>query len=233
MASDHPTGSRLPDVLPENPLPLARQWFDHALEHASQRNPDSMTLVTLSGDGQPAARVVLCKDFVVDPGYLVFYTNYESDKGRALALNPRVATVMHWDALGRQVRCEGLALRSPAAESDAYFASRGRGSQLGAWGSDQSRPLGSRGELIAQVRRRASELGVELAPDTTTVESNEAPPLPRPPHWGGYRIWIGALELWAEGADRIHDRARWARSLKLDPAGGCVAGEWSRARLQP
>lgn len=233
MPSELPNGGRLPDALPEDPLPLARDWYYHAQENAAQRNPNSMALATLSGDGAPAARIVLCKDFVADPGYVVFYTNYQSEKGQALASNPRVATVMHWDALGRQLRFEGLAVRSPASESDAYFATRSWGSQLGAWGSDQSRPLASRAELIAQVRRRAVNLGIELGEDTGTLAGDSAPSLPRPPHWGGYRVWIGAVELWAEGADRIHDRARWSRSLKLGGDAGCICGDWSHSRLQP
>lgn len=233
MQPDPPRGGRLPDVLPDDPMTLARDWFDHAQQNAAQRNPNSMTLATLSGDGAPAARVVLCKDFVVNPGYLVFYTNYDSEKGQALAVNPRVATVMHWDALGRQLRCEGLAVRSPEAESDAYFAKRSWGSQLGAWGSDQSRPLASRAALIAQIRRRAVALGIELGEDLDTLAGGSAPSVPRPPHWGGFRVWVGALELWAEGADRVHDRARWARTLKLDDAAGCVTGDWSHSRLQP
>lgn len=233
MQPDFPNGGRLPDALPDDPLPLAEEWFEHAQQNAAQRNPNSMTLSTLSGDGAPAARIVLCKAFVADPGYLVFYTNYQSEKGQALASNPRVATVMHWDALGRQLRCEGLAVRSPAAESDAYFASRSWASRLGAWGSDQSRPLKSRPALIAQIRRRAADLGIELGDDLDTLASDAEPELPRPPHWGGYRVWIGAVELWAEGTDRIHDRARWARSLKLDGDAGCVPGEWSHSRLQP
>ena len=232
MSLEFPADGRLPDDLPENPLPLALEWFEHAQQHAGVRNPNAMTLVTLGVDG-PAARVVLCKQFVVDPGYLVFYTNYESAKARAMASEPRVAVVMHWDSLGRQVRIEGLAQRSPAAESDAYFAKRGWGSQLGAWGSDQSRPLASRAALIAQIRERAESLGIELGDDTTTLAGSEPPPVPRPPHWGGFRVGIRALELWAEGADRVHDRARWERLIECGDDGEFSAGAWRATRLQP
>ncbi|MCB1845076.1 MAG: pyridoxal 5'-phosphate synthase, partial [Halioglobus sp.] len=155
------TTDRLPDVLPQNPLDLACEWFAYAQDHAAQPNPNAMSLVSIGEDGQPSVRIVLCKSFVANPGYLVFFTNYESHKGRDLIANPRAAVVMHWDALGRQIRVEGQALRSPAAESDEYFASRARGSQLGAWGSDQSRPLESRRQLLAQLRERAAGLAGE------------------------------------------------------------------------
>lgn len=224
---------RLPDALPENPMPLAQQWFNAAQEQAQQRNPNSMTLVTVDADGRPDARVVLCKRFVADPGYLVFYTNYESDKGRQLAANPCVAVVMHWDALGRQIRMQGQALRSPADESDAYFSTRGWGSQLGAWGSDQSRPLASHAELVAQIRKRAAALGIELGDDTTTLAADPPPAIPRPPHWGGYRVWLDTIELWAEGADRIHDRARWERTLSSAAGQAFEPGNWRGSRLQP
>ena len=235
MEADDLIGGRLPRALPHDPMPYARDWFEYAHAESGQRNPNAMTLVTVGGDGQPAGRVVLCKEFVADPGYLVFYTNYESAKSRALENNPRCAAVMHWDALGRQIRIEGEAVRSPAAESDRYFATRGWGSQLGAWGSDQSRPIDSRAELIAQVRRRAARLGLELGDDTTTLAPGGDPPpdIPRPPHWGGFRLWVAAIELWVEGADRIHDRARWERRLARSGGELSAAADWQHARLQP
>lgn len=223
----------LPDVLPENPLPLAEAWFLHAQEAAMQRNPNAMTLATVDAGGRPAARIVLCKSFVADPGYLVFYTNYGSSKSRDMADDPRVAIVMHWDALGRQLRLEGHAVKSPEAESDAYFATRGWGSQLGAWGSDQSRPIDDRAALIRQVRSRAGELGINLGDDTSTLADGSTPTIRRPPHWGGYRIWPAAVELWAEGADRIHDRARWHRELTTSADATFECGPWTATRLQP
>lgn len=233
MPADDPRASRLPEQLPEDPMPLAHAWFEHAQENAGQRNPNSMTLATVGPKGQPSARIVLCKVFDSRAGYLVFYTNYRSAKGRALDADPRVAAVMHWDALGRQLRIEGLALRSPAGESDAYFASRDWGSRLGAWGSDQSRPIGSRAELVAQIEARASKLGLELGDDLAPVADVEPPPIPRPPHWGGFRLHVGAIELWIEGKDRIHDRARWERRLELADGRVQVASDWRGTRLQP
>ncbi|WP_197493298.1 pyridoxamine 5'-phosphate oxidase [Woeseia oceani] len=224
---------RLPEVLPQNPMELASEWFTHAQEQAAQRNPNAMSLVSVGDDLQPSVRIVLCKAFVAEPGYLVFYTNYQSRKSTEISAHPRVAAVMHWDALGRQIRIEGQAVRSPASESDAYFATRGWGSQLGAWGSDQSRPLESRDKLIEQLRARANDLGVALGEDTNTLASATPPTIPRPPHWGGFRIWIQAIELWVEGGDRIHDRARWHRTLTAGDAQGFAAGSWSGNRLQP
>ncbi|HET6629111.1 MAG TPA: pyridoxamine 5'-phosphate oxidase [Woeseiaceae bacterium] len=223
---------RLPEALPDDPMQVAAAWLREATAKAAQRNPSSMTLATVGADGQPSARVVLCKAFMADPGYLVFYTNYRSRKARELAEHRQVAAVFHWDDLGRQVRIEGIAVRSPGGESDAYFATRAWGSRLGAWGSDQSAPIASREALVAQVKARAAELGLELDGDTQTLAA-EPPPIPRPPHWGGIRIWASAVELWVEGLDRIHDRAAWQRTLsKLDDH-SFAATAWTGTRLQP
>jgi len=224
---------RLPEVLPADPMQLAMAWLDDATAREVQRNPNSMTLVTLGADHRPSARVVLCKSFVPEPGYVVFYTNYQSRKGREIAANPDVALVFHWDALGRQVRIEGKAVFSPPAESDAYFQSRDWGSRLGAWGSDQSRPIASRDALVAQLRARAAELGLPLEPDSADPAAGSLPQIPRPPHWGGFRVWASAVELWVEGRDRIHDRAVWTR--ELTPAGEheFAPSGWTATRLQP
>ena len=139
-----PRQDTLPEVLPVDPMPLFEQWFEAARVAQSQPNPDAMVLATATTEGRPSARVVLLKKLVVDPGYVVFYTNYDSRKGRELAANPRAAAVVHWDALGRQVRLEGAVTVSPADESDAYFASRPLDSRIGAWASAQSRPLAAR-----------------------------------------------------------------------------------------
>ena len=224
---------RLPDVLPDDPMHWAAAWLHEATSQAVQRNPNAMTLVTVGNDGHPSARVVLCKDFVADPGYLVFYTNYKSRKVRELRANPRVAVTFHWDALGRQIRIEGIAILAPAAESDAYFASRDWGSQLGAWGSDQSAPLESRAALISQVGRRAMKLGVKAAQSLKSIAQDERPVIPRPAHWGGYRVWPHRIELWIEGEDRIHDRARWERSLEPGEGDAFIVGDWTGTRLQP
>ena len=224
---------RLPEELPDDPMQWADAWLREAIANGAQRNPNSMTLATVDAEGQPSARVVLCKDLVADPGYLVFHTNYRSRKARDLADHPKVAAVFHWDSLGRQVRIEGIAVRSPEPESDAYFATRAWGSRLGAWGSDQSAPIRSRDALIAQVKERAAELGLVLEGDTQTLAVEPPPALPRPPHWGGIRIWASAIELWVEGRDRIHDRAFWTRALSRVDDYSFSATAWSGTRLQP
>jgi pyridoxamine 5'-phosphate oxidase len=163
----------------------------------------------------------------------VFYTNYRSRKVRELRANPRVAVTFHWDALGRQARIEGIATFSPAAESDAYFASRDRGSQLGAWGSDQSAPLASREALLLQLRERAASLGLNVSDDLQSIDSVDRAAIPRPEHWGGVRVWASAVELWIEGGDRIHDRGRWQRTLGETAGQDFAVGEWQGNRLQP
>ena len=223
---------QLPATLPENPMQWAAAWLDEAARQRVQRNPNSMTFATVGNDGKPSARVVLCKDFVADPGYLVFFTNYQSRKVREIRANPDVAVTFHWDALGRQVRIEGTAVFSPAAESDAYFATRDRGSQLGAWGSDQSAPLASREALLRQLQERARNLGLNVSDDLQSIEIVDGGVIPRPDHWGGVRVWASAVELWIEGRDRIHDRARWRRTLDASD-GDFVAGPWEGSRLQP
>jgi pyridoxamine 5'-phosphate oxidase len=216
----------LPTPLPADPMPVAAAWLAEATERALQPNPNALVITTVGRESQPAARVVLCKDFVADPGYLVFYTNYQSRKAREIAANSRVGALFHWDGLGRQVRIEGIAVRSPAEESDAYFASRPRGSQLGAWASDQSEPVASREVLLEQLHGRAAELGVTVPPE-------EAAEISRPPHWGGYRLWALRVELWTEGASRIHDRALWERRLTRDSEHSFETGAWQCTRLQP
>lgn len=224
---------QLPDDLPRDPMPWAKAWLDEATSRRVQRNPNSMTLATVDGNGRPSARVVLCKSFQAEPGLLVFYTNYKSRKVTDLSVNPRVAATFHWDAIGRQVRIEGLAVRSPDDESDAYFASRDWGSQVGAWASDQSAPVATRNALMQQLRERARELGVDVSDDMQSLQGNERTAISRPEHWGGIRIWAECVELWIEGQDRIHDRGRWQRSLTPESDHAFTAGEWLGMRLQP
>ncbi len=224
--SDPCSATKLPAVLPSDPMHWAKAWLDQAVADKVQRNPNSMTAITVDEAGQPSGRVVLCKDFVADPGYVVFYTNYNSDKVKHLSGNDKVALVFHWDMLGRQIRLEGQAVRSPAAESDAYFDSRDSGSQLGAWGSDQSAPLESRAALLTQISKRALKLGLGAA-------RNLRPVIARPEHWGGIRVWVRRIELWIEGTDRIHDRARWERSLSRRDDDTFDVGAWTGIRLQP
>jgi pyridoxamine 5'-phosphate oxidase len=206
----------LPSTLPGDPMPLFQQWFDGARQARAQPNPDSMAVATAS-DGQPSVRIVLCKKLVADPGYVVFFTNYDSRKGRELDANPRAAAVFHWDAHGRQARLEGAIVKSPADESDEYFASRALDSRIGAWASQQSQPLDSRRTLLKRVAAEAARFGTHV---------------PRPPHWGGYRLWPETVELWIDGPFRVHDRARWTRALT--PHGADFApGPWSATRLFP
>jgi pyridoxamine 5'-phosphate oxidase len=223
----------LPDELPDNPMDWAEAWLQEATTQSVQRNPNSMTFVSVAGNGQPSARVVLCKSFVADPGYVVFYTNYKSRKVVELVSQPNVAATFHWDALGRQIRLEGLAVYCPDSESDEYFASRDWGSQIGAWGSDQSAALVSRQALREQVRDRARTLGVAVSDDLQSLAGEQQPVIARPPHWGGIRIWPTDIELWIEGADRIHDRALWTRSLTRAGEHDFDVSPWTGSRLQP
>ncbi|MGD9843744.1 MAG: pyridoxamine 5'-phosphate oxidase [Steroidobacteraceae bacterium] len=215
----------LPEPLPNNPLPLFADWFADACQRKLQPNPDAMTLATVDADGKPSARIVLCKQLVTSLGYIVFFTNYQSRKGNALAATPYAATVFHWDQLHRQVRLEGRILKSPAAESDAYFNSRTLDSQLGAWASQQSQPLSSRQQLSEQVALATAR----FAPNTNDKQLS----IPRPPHWGGYRLWIEHIELWVEGPGRVHDRARWSRELLQNDEYSFTARDWHSTRLNP
>jgi pyridoxamine 5'-phosphate oxidase len=222
----------LPEPLPEEPLLILTRWMAEAWEQRHQPNPNAMVLATSERGGQPSARVVLCKEVVAQPGYLVFYTNYLSGKGRQLAGNPRAAAVFHWDALHRQVRIEGTVVQAPAADSDAYFASRPWQSRLGAWASAQSEPVGSRAALLDALRAAAERFGTPV-PGESGGDSEPDVEIPRPPHWGGYHLWADSVELWVEGAARIHDRARWRRALTALTGGRFEAGSWKATRLQP
>jgi pyridoxamine 5'-phosphate oxidase len=218
--------SHLPEKLPLNPLPLLAKWLDDAKSDGSLPNAEAMSLATVAADGQPAVRIVLCKDIVVDPGYLVFYTNYNSAKGTSIAAHNRVAAVFHWDHLNRQARIEGIAIRSPAAESDAYFATRDKESQIGAWASAQSQPIASRLQLLNKHVATTRKLS-GLAADSGIMS------VPRPPFWGGYRIWISVVELWMRGEARLHDRGHWVRPVDTSLSNDPVPGDWVATRLQP
>ena len=222
----------LPDPLPADPLAVAKEWLRQAFAAQWQPNPNAMVLATAAADGRPAARVVLLRDIVPDPGYIQFYTNYLSAKGKQLKDNPRAAAVIHWDAAHRQVRLEGPVTLAPGADSDRYFAARAWPKRIAAWASAQSQPLDSRATLLKSVAESAARFGTPV-PGEAPPAAGEDYDVPRPPHWGGYRLWAEAVELWVEGDARMHDRARWARELTRDPAGGYRAGPWVATRLQP
>ncbi len=221
----------LPDPLPANPLVVAAQWLAQARQDAAQPNPNAMVLATVDGRGHPSARVVLCKDIDTTLGGILFYTNYRSRKGRELETNRRAAIVFHWDHRHRQVRVEGVVERLSDAENDAYFGTRPWQSRLGAWASEQSQPVESRQALEHNVTAAARRFGIPYQGPGTAEPEDIAVDVPRPPHWGGYELRADAVELWVEGDFRIHDRARWTRSLP-DGDGGSDP-PWTVTRLQP
>lgn len=214
-------------------MPLADAWLCEAWERKAQRNPNSMVLATIDAGGRPAARVVLCKEIVAVPGYLVFYTNYESHKGRELAAHPWAAVVFHWDELHRQMRIAGPVVASPASESDDYFASRPWQSRLAAITSQQSAPIASRQALLGKLRATAAHYG---APDPLSAADGDEMSglqLPRPAGWGGYRLWAASVELWIEGEYRLHERVCWTRELNISGSAYDQTRSWQHQRLQP
>jgi pyridoxamine 5'-phosphate oxidase len=195
------------DELDPDPFVEFQTWFDSARESGI---PDSnaMILATSTVDGMPSARTVLLKG--IDETGLVFFTNYESHKGRELTENPVAAVVFYWQPLGQQIRVAGRVERVSQEESFAYFSSRHRGSRLGAWASRQSEPLETRQELLSRVE----ELDQRYPDDD----------IPLPPHWGGYRILPDMFEFWESRESRLHDRFRYHRQSD---------GSWTVQRLQP
>lgn len=216
----------LPTPPPADPVPLVAAWLANVTTSGVLRNPNTMALATSNAAGAPSVRMVLLKE-LAPAGYAVFYTNYGSRKATELEHRGRGAAMLYWESLGRQVRFEGPVVRSPAAESDAYFASRPVRSQLNAWSSRQSRPLANPADLDAAAERAARDLGLTADGATT------ARPVPRPEHWGGYRLWFDVVELWAEGSDRFHERLRYRRELDRADAFAFRAGPWTVQRLQP
>ncbi len=193
--------------IPDDPIETFRSWLDDAVR-AGLPEPTAMTLATASPDGRPDARIVLFKGLSGPDGF-AFFTNYLSRKGRELDANPYAALVFHWASLKRQVRVEGRVERVPGEESDAYFHSRPRGSQIGAWSSPQSQVIPDRQTLLDLVR-------------TTEAKFGEGP-VERPDFWGGYRVLPARIELWEERPYRLHDRHVFER----DGSG------WRRSRLAP
>jgi pyridoxamine 5'-phosphate oxidase len=192
----------------EEPLALFAAWFAEATR-SEPNNPNAMALATVGGDGLPNVRMVLLKG--VDASGFVFYTNQHSQKGRELSANPLAALDFYWKSLQRQVRVQGRVEEVTTAESDAYFASRPRGAQIGAWASQQSAPLESRFAFEKAVARYAAKYPLGA--------------VPRPPHWIGYRVIPLAIEFWQERPFRLHDRIVFTREGR-DSA-------WSKTRLYP
>jgi pyridoxamine 5'-phosphate oxidase len=205
----------LPTVLPSNPLPLVGQWLTEA--ERTIRTASTMALATTDPDGRPSARMVICRDFDADAGWLVFYSDRPSRKGRALAAHPRAAIVFYWEPLQRQIRIEGPVTEAPMALTDVYWRSRPLDARIAAIASEQSAPIASRAELLAKVA-------------AVTARGEDDPP--RPDRWIGYRVWAEHVELWVSQPARIHDRAVWTRSLTASPA-GFTGGPWEATRLQP
>jgi pyridoxamine 5'-phosphate oxidase len=225
----------LPAPLPDNPLIVAAEWLEQARIDASQPNPNAMVLATVDARGQPSARVVLCKE-IASHGLIKFFTNYESRKGRELAMNPRAAVVFHWDHRHRQVRAEGRVVPLADAENDAYWRGRPWQSRLGARASHQSQPVASRQALADAVAAEARHFDIPYEgpgapePDGITTE------IPRPTNWGGFALHVEAIELWVEGEFRIHDRARWTRREAQEREAGrpeSAIPQWTVTRLQP
>lgn len=188
-----------------DPIALFRRWFKDA-SAAGLLEPNAMALATVDAQGRPSLRTVLLKDY--DERGFTFYTNYASHKARDIAGNPLVSLLFWWDRLHRQVRIEGPAAKVPAEESDAYFATRPLGSRIGAWASPQSRVIASRAELESREREYAARFGEAV---------------PRPEHWGGYRVRPAMLEFWQGRPNRLHDRLRYR----------AVDGGWVIERLAP
>lgn len=207
---------------PDDPVPTAAEWLAEA-EALSRRNANAMALATSDATGRPSVRMVLLKE-LAPAGYGVFYTNYGSRKAADLSATQRAAGVLYWHELGRQIRFEGVVVRSPAAECDAYFATRPWRSQLNAWSSEQSRPL----DDPALLEHRAAQIAAERAGPAGAPQR-----LPRPDFWGGYRLWFEAVELWVEGQDRFHERLRYERRLTRRDEYTFTAGRWQSQRLQP
>lgn len=189
------TPADLPDLFKgETPIETIRRWYAEA-EASELNDPNAIALSTVDADGLPNVRMVLLKD--IEDDAFVFYTNYESQKAQELDHQGRAAFVMHWKSLRRQVRVRGFVTREDGPQADEYYASRSLKSRLGAWASKQSTPLTSRASLMAEVAKLSLKYGTNP---------------PRPPFWGGYRIRPIEIELWADGAHRLHDRFRFSRN---------------------
>ena len=189
-----------------NPFTLFDSWYKEAVE-AEINDPDAIALASVNADGMPSVRMVLLRQWS-DEGFF-FFTNYESRKAGELLATGKAAFCLHWKSLRRQIRVTGEVIKASPERSDDYFASRGRGSRIGAWASEQSRPLESREALTKAVAE---------------VEERFPNDVPRPPHWGGFMIVPQEIEFWTDGENRLHDRFRFTPDRK---------GGWDIQRLNP
>ena len=204
----------------EDPFILARNWLAEA-EAVEPNDANAIALATVDADGLPDVRMVLLKEIEshgAGEGAFVFYTNYESAKGQQIAASGKAAFVMHWKSLRRQIRVRGTVTREEGPQADAYYASRALQSRIGAWASQQSRPLASRAALMQAAARE----GLRHGPNPS-----------RPPFWGGFRIAPVQIEFWADGQFRLHDRFRWSRAGSDVENSQQKRGGWQVARLAP
>lgn len=212
------------DLAPD-PVTMFRRWMHHAVR-AGLHEPNAFVLATAAADGAPAARIVLLK--ALDERGFVFFTNYSSRKGEEIAANPKVGLLFPWHPLERQVRVQGTAARLSDAENDAYFATRPRNAQIGAWASPQSEVVASRAELDALY-------------DEVAIRFGEEGDVPRPAHWGGYCVDPESVEFWQGRVGRMHDRLRYRRVSRVEKAGtggtdgadGADGAGWVTERLAP
>jgi pyridoxamine 5'-phosphate oxidase len=193
---------------PEDPFSLFDAWFAEA-KKSEASDPNAMALATADAEGHPNVRMVLLKE--ANANGFVFYTNYESAKGGELIANPHAALCFHWKSVGRQVRVRGPVEKVSEAESDAYFASRAKDSQIGAWASQQSRPMQGRFAFEKEVAKYAAKYALSK--------------VPRPPYWGGFRLTLLAIEFWRNRPFRLHDRLVYRRDTPASP--------WRAERLFP
>lgn len=191
----------------DDPFEIARQWLTEA-EASEINDPNAIALATVDSNGMPNSRMVLLKE--IEAGAFVFYTNYESKKAQEIDAAGKASFVMHWKSLRRQIRVRGTTERESGPQADAYYKSRSLKSRLGAWASQQSRPLDSRTTLMAEVAK---------------ITATKGPNPDRPPFWGGFRIKPIEIEFWADGAFRLHDRFRWTRQDDQS--------DWDVTRLNP
>ena len=195
------------DTPSQSPIACAQHWFDEAVASNSKPNPLAFALSTVDSEGVPSSRMVLLKGFDEHGG--VFFTNFESPKARDLEANKHASMLFHWDDCHRQLRIRGIVSRLTEEESDAYFATRDKLSQISAWASDQSQPLKSRAMMMAKVASLTAKW--------------EGRSVPRPEHWGGLRVSLEEIEFWQGRDGRLHERILYT----------CVDSDWSWERLQP